>query len=549
TFGYGMLRDAGGDDTYRTGGAYLHAPLLPEDYQSFSHGFGMGWRPRAGGGIGVLYDLNGNDFYDGEVFCEGSSYWYSLGILVDGGGNDSYNATQYAQGAGIHLSIGAFWDKGGDDQYHSRNGVVGGTAHDLSVGMLIDDKGDDSYIVSGGYGVSLTNSFALFIDKLGNDMYSTREDHSYGSVRWGRGFAGCGIFLDLEGKDIYPRNTLAADGNTWMQFGWGIGIDLDRDIITSRKEEEIGEIILTAEDSLKSVEELYEEASLWQVGSNRKKVARAKKAFLAKGMQAVDYICQHKLGTTSSLELRLIDELAKTYPDSISPILLTKIYHENRFIQKNSIRLLGTTKYKKAVEPLLEMLKKKKNHKLRISIISALGNIGDKKATIPISKFIDDKQELCRINVVSSIKKIKDERAIPTLIHALNDPMFTVRSAAMTALTGYSNIETAQILIEYINNKNSIYPELGVNTLAGIIETFSDSTTSDYNKLKYETMNLFEELVKNQNEQIRAEAVEAIYRTGRELQRKWIDMNMESEYSPIVKAAYARITKEMENKE
>ncbi|MCK4312609.1 MAG: HEAT repeat domain-containing protein, partial [Candidatus Cloacimonetes bacterium] len=506
TFGYGMLRDAGGDDTYRTGGAYLHAPLLPDDYQSFSHGFGMGWRPRAGGGIGVLYDLKGNDFYDGEVFCEGSSYWYSLGILVDGGGNDSYNATQYAQGAGIHLSVGVLWDKGGDDQYHSRNGVVGGTAHDLSVGMFIEDEGDDSYIVSGGYGVSLTNSFALFIDKLGNDMYSTREDYSYGSVRWGRGFAGCGIFLDLEGKDVYPRNTLANDGNTWMRFGWGIGIDLDRDIITSEKEEEIGEIILTAEDSLKSIEELYKEASLWEVGSNREKVARAKKAFLAKGMQAVEYICQHKLGTTGSLELRLIDELAKAFPDSIAPILMEKIQDKNRFVQKNSIRLLGTTKYNQAVEPLFEMLKKKKNHKLRISIISALGNIEDKRATLPISKFIDDKQELCRINVVNALKKIKDEDTIPTLIHALNDPMFTVRSASMTALTEYSNIETAQSLIEYIKDEDSIYPELGVNTLAGIIETFSDSTTSDYNKLKYETMNLFEGLVANQNEHVRAEA-------------------------------------------
>ncbi|MBT3755998.1 MAG: hypothetical protein HOG24_06940, partial [Candidatus Cloacimonetes bacterium] len=128
TFGYGLLHDTGGDDTYRTGGEYLHAPLLPNDYQSFSHGFGMGWRPRAGGGIGVLYDENGNDFYDGEVFCEGSAYWYSLGILVDGGGNDSYNAAQYAQGAGIHLAVGALWERGGDDQYHSRNGVVGGTA-------------------------------------------------------------------------------------------------------------------------------------------------------------------------------------------------------------------------------------------------------------------------------------------------------------------------------------------------------------------------------------------------------------------------------------
>ena len=543
TFGFGMLRDAGGDDSYRTGGAYLHAPLLPEDYKSFSHGFGMGWRPRAGGGIGVLYDLDGNDFYDGEVFCEGSSYWYSLGILIDGGGNDSYNAAQYAQGAGIHLSLGALWDRGGDDQYHSRNGVVGGTAHDLSVGMLIDDEGDDNYIVSGGYGVSLTNSFALFIDKLGADMYSTWEKFSLGSVRWSRDFAGCGIFLDLEGRDVYPRNTLADNGNIWIQQNWGIGIDLDRDVVSGGEEDEIEEIILTAKDSLRTAEELYKEASLWEVGSNKEKVARAKKAFFAKGMEAVNYVCINKLGTSSSLELRLIENIAETYPDSIAPLLLEKIKDKNRFVQKNAVWLLGKTKYMKAVEPFLKMLKKKKYKKLRISIISALGNIEDKRATISITEYINDERELCRINVVKALKKLKDERAVPTLIQALDDPMFTVRSASMSALKKYSDTRSALALLDYIKSKNSLYPELGVCTLADMIKSFPDST--EYEEIDLISYELFEELVNCRNDLVRAESVEALYRMGDDACRKWLDIKMESECSPVVKAAYDRIRKEI----
>ena len=38
-----------GNDTYRTGGRYLHTPLLPNDFQSLSQGFSIGFRPRAGG--------------------------------------------------------------------------------------------------------------------------------------------------------------------------------------------------------------------------------------------------------------------------------------------------------------------------------------------------------------------------------------------------------------------------------------------------------------------------------------------------------------------
>jgi HEAT repeat protein len=547
-FGYGLLRDAGGDDIYRTGGKYLHAPLLPNDYQSFSHGFGMGWRPRAGGGIGVLYDLDGNDFYEGEVFCEGASYWYSLGMLVDGSGNDSYNAAQYAQGAGIHLSIGALWDKDGDDQYNSRNGVVGGTAHDLSVGMLIEEKGNDNYIVSGGYGVALTNSFALFVDKLGNDMYSTWEDFSFGSVRWGRGFAGCGIFMDLEGKDIYPRNTMAADGSLWKQFEWGIGIDLDRDIITGEMEEEIGEIILTAEDSLRSIEELYEEASLWEVGSNRKKVARAKKAFLARRMEAVTYICENKLTSSSSLQIRLIEKLAETYPDSLAPLVLQKIFDENKAIQKNSIRMLGVAKYEKAVKPLLKMLKKKKYHDLRRNIISALGKIGDKTAAKRISQFIDDEDELCRLSVVGALKKLHNPKFLPVLITALDDSMFTVRSAAMTALQDSVDERSIELLMDYIYDISSKYQELGITTLSNMLFSMSDSTKTEYTSFIKDALKLFEEEVSNTSVHIRAAAVEAVYRNGTGQNRAWLDIKMKFESDPLVLAVYKKTKKEILDK-
>ncbi len=543
TFGYGLLHDTGGDDTYRTGGEYLHAPLLPNDYQSFSHGFGMGWRPRAGGGIGVLYDEAGNDFYDGEVFCEGSSYWYSLGILVDGGGNDSYNAAQYAQGAGIHLSVGALWEQGGDDQYHSRNGVVGGTAHDLSVAMFVDESGDDSYMVSGGYGISLTNSFALFIDKLGNDMYSTWEDHSFGSVRWARGFAGCGIFMDLEGKDRYSRNTLAKDGGLWTYNGWGIGIDLARDIKTKPAEEEVEEIILTAEDSLKTIEELYEEASLWEVGSNTKKVARAKKAFLEREMEAVQYICDRKLGTNSSLELRLIDTITKEYPDSIAPILLTKIDDENIRIQKNSIRLLGVAKYKPAHYQLIRMLEDEKYYYLKRSLIGALGSIGNTDATGIISGFINDEDELCRLSVISALKKLKDETANKILISALDDKMFTIRSAANSALLDLADLNTSRLLYDKIINERFNYPELAIRTLSNIEHKFADSTRVEYKKQRKRSQKLFIQLIKNQNERIRAEAVKAIYLNCGDKKKQWLEDLMNDETEPFVKAAYEEIIK------
>jgi hypothetical protein len=164
TFGSGTLINTGGNDLYAAGGRYPHRPLLPNDHRSCAQGFAMGFRPEAAGGIGFLYDSEGNDFYNAEVYAQGTSYWYSLGVLLDQHGNDYYCAAEYAQGAGIHLSIGMLLDCAGNDHYFSRHGPAQGEGHDLAVGMLIDLTGDDSYVVSGGQGIGLNNSFGLFVD-------------------------------------------------------------------------------------------------------------------------------------------------------------------------------------------------------------------------------------------------------------------------------------------------------------------------------------------------------------------------------------------------
>lgn len=343
TFGYGLLFDDGGDDTYKAGGTYFHAPLLPHDYRSFSAGFGMGWRPRAGGGIGVIYDKgDGNDFYDQEVMSIGSSYWYSIGIAIDEGGNDSYNLAHYGMGVGIHLSLGALYEMGGDDQYHSRHGVVGATAHDFSVGLMVDSEGDDYYIVGDGWGGSLTNSYGLFIDKQGNDTYATRggSGYSFGKARWARGFAGAAVFLDLEGTDVYPKGVSARDSSIWIQTGWGIGMDLPREVKTE-KEAPIGEITLTAEDSAKSIEELYQMASQWEVGSAREEVARGRKALLERGIEVVEYIINgpDSLSPNNISNLKIFAKKINKPTDEVSEFVSKNLANTTREDIKNYLQI------------------------------------------------------------------------------------------------------------------------------------------------------------------------------------------------------------------
>ncbi len=223
--GFGLLVDRRGSDLYYAGGAYTHDPLLPGNYQSFAQGFAIGWRPELSGGIGVLVDGEGNDFYDSEVYSQGTGYWFSLGMLVDSAGDDFYEATEYAQGAGIHLALGVLADLGGRDHYYSKFGPAQGEGHDLAVGLLYDAAGNDSYFVSGGQGVGLANGTGLLVDAAGDDAYSSTEGVSLGYGKPARDAGSLGLFLDLGGDDTYPAGSPAENGRVWVQGHWGLGWD------------------------------------------------------------------------------------------------------------------------------------------------------------------------------------------------------------------------------------------------------------------------------------------------------------------------------------
>ena len=223
--GLGVLSDRAGADTYWASGKYPHAPLLPDNWQSLSQGFGFGLRPDASGGVGVLVDSAGNDSYFAEVFGQGASYWYALGLLVDSAGHDKYDLFQYGQGAGIHLSPAALMDRSGQDAYSCNNGVAQGSGHDWGVGLLWDRGGEDYYQGAGmSQGGANANGFGFLVDEGGNDGYSGTRSGNQGGSFFARGTFGLGVLLDLGGKDRYTEG--GEDGATWTRMTVGVGRDV-----------------------------------------------------------------------------------------------------------------------------------------------------------------------------------------------------------------------------------------------------------------------------------------------------------------------------------
>ena len=537
TFGAGLLFDAAGSDTYRAGGFYRHSPLLPNDFQALSQGFSIGFRPRSAGGVGILIDESGNDFYAAEVYAQGTSYWYSIGFLFDGAGNDEYIATQYAQGAGVHLSVGTLWDQGGNDHYLAHLGVTQGTAHDLSAGWLIDESGNDYYVVSDGQGMSITNSTGIFIDGQGDDMYAV-PGVGEGCVTWARGFCGAGIFLDLEGKDTYPRSQPGRDGAVWSADFNALGIDLDRNV--QLPGEVVPPITLTAADSARTVEELFKTASLWEVGSAREKVARARQALLTKGVPAVDYTIANKLATTDGLEYRVLEQLAEAFPDSFAARLLPHLSDPKEMVRRNVIGLIGTLEWKPARVPLEKLLAEKAQAKLASRVIGTLGLIGDPAARPAVRPYLRDAAERRRLAAIGAVAALKDTLSLPALAERLGDPMLTVRSAAASALIGFRDLAVDPICASLAAGGDQRAVRL--RTLGRIAVALRDSTGAAAlearSRARRALMSALDAPLAESLPDARAAAVEGLMGLGDDETLAFVRLRMRDEFDPWVKRAF-----------
>lgn len=216
--GVGMLLDKTGSDTYEANDTVLDFPSAQsaDHNTSMAQGAGYGFRAdyltgnSQSGGVGLLYDLAGDDHYTCGVFGQGVGYWEGVGMLWDTGGKDSYLGQWYVQGASAHFGVGYLEDVLGNDEYQAAMNMAQGAGHDFSIGLLLDREGDDTHRAPGlSLGAGNANGIGIFVDLSGTDTYqssgitlgSTAEAQK-GSLR--ERALSLGVFMDLGGTDTYP---------------------------------------------------------------------------------------------------------------------------------------------------------------------------------------------------------------------------------------------------------------------------------------------------------------------------------------------------------
>ncbi len=263
--GIGWLVDEAGDDTYLA----IEEPIVWDwagEGTNWTGGQGFGYGVRDGyfeagapifsGGLGALFDLDGNDSFQCAVMCQGFGYAFGTGLFYDAAGDDDHLTThKYSLGSATHWAVGLYVDVQGADTYRNDgDDECIAEGYDASVAFHID-RGEeaDTYTLDNAgdftLGVSRIPALGVFLNEGGDDEYHVpgagnraigrtytadgNRDGYLGAV------ASVGMFFDLGGTDVYDiAREEVTNGGEWIQtdpdggdwdplYDFGYGLDAD----------------------------------------------------------------------------------------------------------------------------------------------------------------------------------------------------------------------------------------------------------------------------------------------------------------------------------
>ncbi|MBS1553024.1 MAG: HEAT repeat domain-containing protein [Bacteroidetes bacterium] len=454
TEGVGAIADNKGNDNYLIDARSLDIGRYEDHYVSMSQGYGLGLRPYYAGGIGLIIEGEGNDFYSTDIFGQGGAYWYGLGCIADRSGNDKYNSYQYAQGAGIHLAVGLLKDYEGWDFYTS-DGVSQGCGHDFGFGLLYDVKGNDNYSAySLSQGAGNANGIGILFDESGRDGYLNKEPgntRGYGNSR--REYGSLGIFLDASGDDFYSAGGMdSVISNSSM---WGVMNDYflkDNSSVPSGTNYKVpldSNRNYTSEDYFTMAKTIEPRFSLWQEYGFRKLAEDSitTSEYILKFLDTED----HRAGLVlRNLAFKIGYTMGNVFVDRLRKHLYSMnarpVFNENQLAY--ICYLFGETGNPAGREELL-MLTEDENIRVRSAAVNALGKLKTDssdsqfiiKASQRLRELAEEKSAYKMFNkdIAFALRKYKSAANIPVLIQLMNYDYFGVRFIASEDLKDYGN--------------------------------------------------------------------------------------------------------------
>ncbi len=134
--------------------------------------------------------------------------------------------------------------------------------------------------------------------------------------------------------------------------------------------------------------------------------------------------------------------------------LIAQLRSTDFSLRRKAAVALGKRRAKNAVIQLTQAVAREKIWSVKAAMVTALGDIGDKRASATIKKALKDKHWWVGAKAVEAAVKLKDYTAVPLLIELLRSNNITVFKAARDALHAIKHRKAVAPLVKALGDPN-----------------------------------------------------------------------------------------------
>ena len=191
---------------------------------------------------------------------------------------------------------------------------------------------------------------------------------------------------------------------------------------------------------------LWREACLWEVGSNAAKVPAARRALIATGSRALDYLIPAKLDTKDTLVTRALQVVIKGIGADAAARLLPCLDSPESNVRRNAADLLGVLGAVEAAPAIARLLD---DPDARLGALTALAALRAQESAPAVERLMgSDAPERVRCAAAAALGAIGGPAAGQALGRALEASPAPLRFAAQFALEAMRAIPTLRSRLE-----------------------------------------------------------------------------------------------------
>ena len=150
--------------------------------------------------------------------------------------------------------------------------------------------------------------------------------------------------------------------------------------------------------------------------------------------QSVDSLIEDLENGYDHVRRQAMMNLLRRDKDEVVPPLIEVLRTGTRQAQYMAVQILGKMNDRRAVEPLIVLLKNTHHEYIRAATAEALGNLKDPRATDPLLRCMKDPHDVVRLKATFALGGMDDIRVVPPLMAALGDSVTGVRASALVSL-------------------------------------------------------------------------------------------------------------------